>query len=142
VTAACSSPEAAPPPDGGGGAQDGPTTGCLTCGSDVAQDLPPAVAVRAEIDQVCSSNDNCLGSGVEGLSLSTGNEFTQLINVPSVEMPSLKRVLPGDPDHSYVYRKVACEGGIVQSCMPPGALPDPRLKRIFREWIEAGAPTD
>jgi hypothetical protein len=54
----------------------------------------------------------------------------------------MKRVLPGDPAQSYVFIKLSCDGGIPDgfSCMPPGA-PEPRLARLFHDWIEAGAPT-
>lgn len=114
---------------------------CLTCASDVAIDAPPLVRVRGEIDQVCSNADGCHGSGAAGMGLTPGNEFSAMINVASTEMPSLKRVLPGDPEHSYVYLKVACEGGIVDSCMPQSSGFDPRIKQMFHDWIEAGAPT-
>jgi hypothetical protein len=50
-------------------------------------------------------------------------------------------VAPGDPDHSYVYKKLACEGGIDGGCMPLSTGFDPKLALLFREWIEAGAPT-
>ena len=53
----------------------------------------------------------------------------------------MKRVLPGDPEHSYVYLKVACEGGITNACMPLSSGFDPRIKQMFHDWIEAGAPT-
>ncbi len=42
------------------------------------------------------------------MGLSPSDPFGAMINVASTEMPSLKRVLPGDPEHSYVYLKVAC----------------------------------
>ena len=114
---------------------------CLTCTSDVSIDAPPLVRVRGEIDQVCSNADGCHGSGAGNMGLTPGNEFAAMINVASSEMPSLKRVLPGDPEHSYVYMKVACEGGIDGQCMPLSSGFDPRIKQMFHDWIEAGAPT-
>jgi hypothetical protein len=114
---------------------------CLTCASDVSIDSPPLVRVRGEIDQVCSNADGCHGSGAGNMGLTPGNEFQAMINVASSEMPSLKRVLPGDPEHSYVYMKVACEGGIDGQCMPLSSGFDPRIKQMFHDWIEAGAPT-
>ncbi len=74
------------------------------------------------------------------MGLSPSDPFGAMINVASTEMPSLKRVLPGDPEHSYVYLKVACEGGIVNACMPLSSGFDPRVKQMFHDWIEAGAP--
>ncbi|HEX8796385.1 MAG TPA: hypothetical protein VF765_35785 [Polyangiaceae bacterium] len=114
---------------------------CLTCASDVSIDAPPLVRVKGEIDQVCSNADGCHGSGAGNMGLTPGNEFTAMINVASSEMPTLKRVVPGDPEHSYVYLKVACEGGIDGACMPLSSGFDPRIKQMFHDWIEAGAPT-
>jgi len=76
------------------------------------------------------------------MGLTPGNEFQAMINVTSSENPPMKRVLPGDPEHSYVYLKVACEGGIpFGACMPLSSGFDPRVKQMFYDWIEAGAPT-
>lgn len=114
---------------------------CLTCPSDVSIDAPPLVRVKDEIDQTCSSPDGCHGGGAGGMGLSPNDPFGAMINVASSEIPSLKRVLPGDPEHSYVYLKVACEGGIVDKCMPLSSGFDPRVEQMFHDWIEAGAPT-
>jgi len=108
---------------------------------DAADDRSPLAKVKGEIDQVCSQ-DGCHGGGVAGLGLHTNAEFDAMINVASVEMPSMLRVRPGDPEHSYVYLKVACEGGIVDSCMPLSSGFDRRVKQMFHDWIEAGAPTE
>jgi hypothetical protein len=141
AAAGCSSP-------GGGG--EGPADasidegggGCLTCASDVSIDAPLPVRVKEEIDQVCGSPDGCHGGGAP-MGLHAGAEFDAMIGVTSIEMPSLKRVLPGDPEHSYVYLKLACDAGpIIDSCMPlTVAGGDPRIARLFHDWIEAGAPT-
>jgi hypothetical protein len=76
------------------------------------------------------------------MALTPGHEFDSMIDVTSTENPPMKRVLPGDPAQSYVFIKLSCDGGIPDgfSCMPPGA-PEPRLARLFHDWIEAGAPT-
>jgi hypothetical protein len=116
--------------EGGGGL-------CLTCGGDASIDATALVRVRGEIDQACSSADGCHGSGAGSMGLAPGHEFATMINVPSIEIPTLERVLPGDPERSYVYLKVACEGGIVGECMSG----DPRVKQMFYDWIEAGAPS-
>jgi hypothetical protein len=113
---------------------------CLVCG-DATDDLPLAVAVQAEIDRVCSEADNCHGSGAGGMGLSPGREFGSMIDVVSYENPPMLRVLPGDPENSYVYLKVACEGGIVGDCMPNYATHSATLAKLFHDWIEAGAPT-
>lgn len=114
--------------------------GCLVCG-DTTEELPDWVRVKGKIDQVCSIADNCHGSGAGGMGLSPGHEFETMIGVTSFENPPMKRVVPGDPAQSYVYLKLACEGGIVGACMPYEATHYPELAQVFHDWIEAGAPT-
>jgi hypothetical protein len=141
ATASCSSPRATE--DAGGSDAAAPDAGVPCFCSDATYDVPSVVAVRGAIDQICSSTDGCHGTSNGGhLYLSVGNEFQPLIDVPSFEEPWLLRVDPGHPDRSYVYMKLACEGGIEGGCMPLGSGGDPRLARIFHDWIEAGAPTD
>jgi hypothetical protein len=113
---------------------------CLVCG-DATEELPDWVRVKGEVVRVCSNSDNCHGSGAGGMGLSPGHEFDTMIDVTSFENPPMKRVLPGDPAQSYVYLKLACDGGIYGACMPNGATFDPQLARLFHDWIEAGAPT-
>ena len=114
--------------------------GCIVCG-DATEDLPDWVRVKDDIARICSNSDDCHGSGAGGMGLSPGHEFETMINVTSTENPPMKRVLPGDPEHSYVYLKVACEGGIVGDCMPNQAVHDPQMAQVFHDWIEAGAQT-
>jgi hypothetical protein len=133
----CSSTQSPATSDGGDDASDA-GVGCLLC-SDATDDQPLALQVKGKIDQICSNTDGCHGQGQAGMTLGVGNEFAPMINVPSTEVPTLMRVLPGDPAQSYVYRKLACEGGIDGSCMP-GSIPDPHIAQLFHDWIEAGAP--
>src|SRR5690349_23657247 len=39
-----------------------------------------------------------------------GRAYASTVGVPSVEMPSLQRVAPGDPAASYLYRKIVGSG--------------------------------
>jgi len=77
-----------------------------------------------------------------GMNLSQGQAYAAIVNVPSVEVASLLRVKPGDPDQSYLVRKI--EGtATVGARMPLGgpALPADRIQAI-RQWISAGALND
>ncbi len=146
LLAACSSPGTSVTTDGGaadstasGGGDDGGAA-CLFC-SDASDDQSLALQVKGRIDQICASTDGCHGSGAGGMGLSLGNELAPMINVVSTEEPPMLRVAPGDPAHSYVYLKLACEGGIDGGCMPAGSPPEPALAKLFHDWIEAGAPT-
>jgi len=62
------------------------------------------------------------------------------VNVPSIEQPSLKRVAPGDPDHSYLVQKIEGAAGISGARMPFGG---PFLAQsdidLVRTWIAQGA---
>jgi hypothetical protein len=112
------------------------------CNLDATFDGPLLLEVKDRIDRICASADGCHGSGSGMMTLGLGHEFQTMIGVVSFENPPMLRVAPGDPSNSYVYKKLACEGGIVGSCMPLGFALEPDLVRIFHDWIEAGAPTE
>lgn len=115
--------------------------GCLFC-SDATDDESLALQVKAELDRTCAGVESCHESGAGDMLLSSGHDFSALIDVTSSENPPMKRVLPGNPAQSYVLIKLACEGGIPDGgCMPLGLPTDPRLVRLFHDWIEGGAPT-
>jgi hypothetical protein len=126
-----------------GGKDASEASNCFTCSdATIPDDAPLGVQVKGKIDQICANADGCHGMGTGGMGLTPGNEFTQMINVTSAENPPMKRVLPFDPAQSYVYVKLACDGGIPEGgCMPLSTGFDPKLAQLFHDWIEAGAPT-
>jgi hypothetical protein len=75
-----------------------------------------------------------------GLRLDEGFSYSMLVNTPSVEVPALQRVEPGDPDQSYLIQKL--EGhAAVGAQMPLGQSPLPQATiDVIREWIANGAP--
>lgn len=78
---------------------------------------------------------------VAGLSLERDVAYDSLVNVAARTKPRATRVVPGDPDSSYLLDKVEGRPGIVGSRMP---LNGPYLSSgqilILRRWIEVGAP--
>jgi hypothetical protein len=74
--------------------------------------------------------------------LQAGVAYAQVVNQPSVELPSLVRVAPGDPANSYHYRKIV-GAGITGDRMPQGGpfLTDAQIT-LVRNWIRRGAPND
>lgn len=74
-----------------------------------------------------------------GLNLSAGQTFSNTVNVNSVEVGSLLRIAPNDPDNSYLVQKV--EGSAaVGARMPLGGAPlDSALIQTIRQWISEGA---
>ena len=74
-----------------------------------------------------------------GFRLDPGSSFSMLVNTASVEVPSLMRVLPGNPDQSYLIQKL--EGhAAVGAQMPLGQPPLPQATiNVIRQWITDGA---
>jgi hypothetical protein len=60
--------------------------------------------------------------------------------VPSIQQPAVLRVAPGDPDASYLVRKLEGTVGITGEPMPPIGSLDPTLIAVIRQWITNGAP--
>jgi len=78
----------------------------------------------------------------QGMVLKAPGAYTNVVGVPSTEMPSLPRIAPGDPTNSYLYRKIV-GAGITGDRMPQGGpyLSDAQIK-LVRDWILRGAPND
>ncbi|WP_161966145.1 hypothetical protein [Steroidobacter cummioxidans] len=74
-----------------------------------------------------------------GLRLDEGSSYALLVNASSVEVPSLHRVEPGNPDSSYLIQKlegIAAVGGRMPLNQPP--LPQETIA-VIRQWITDGA---
>jgi len=79
-------------------------------------------------------------SAPEGLQLDAAHSYNLLVGVPSAEQSSLLRVKPGDPDNSYMVRKIEGAAGIVGGQMPLGETPLPQASiAVIRQWITDGA---
>jgi mono/diheme cytochrome c family protein len=77
-----------------------------------------------------------------GLNLNPEGAYEQLVNAASVGKPGAIRVIPGNPDASYLIQKLEGAAGIVGRRMPttgPPFLTDGQIK-IVRRWIAIGAP--
>jgi hypothetical protein len=74
-----------------------------------------------------------------GLRLDAANAYAAIVNVPSVQVSSLRRVTPGDAVNSYLLQKI--EGrAAVGSRMPLGGGPLPQASiDLVRNWILSGA---
>jgi len=139
-------------------ALDGEFTGTLpsgdgTAGGDFEVEFtittpPPAGTTLDEIQMAvfsptCSSS-TC-NSGPVGTILPNGmnltsadNSFANLVDVDSLQNPTIKRVAPGDPDNSYLIQKL--EGTAPGAQMPFGGTPlDPAIISNIRTWISNGA---
>jgi hypothetical protein len=79
-------------------------------------------------------------SAPEGLQLDEAHSYALLVGVASAEQPSVKRVEAGDPDSSYIIRKLQGTPGISGQQMPFGGpyLPQSTID-VIRQWITNGA---
>jgi hypothetical protein len=75
-----------------------------------------------------------------GQVLSAGFAYSNIVNVPSQEAPSLKRVAPGDLANSYLFKKISGTQ-TVGEIMPPPSTNDvlDTEKTIIMNWISEGA---
>ncbi len=108
-------------------------------------------------DEVTLSRDvqpiftgNCTFSGchggsspAQGMNLGAGQAFSSVVNVPAIELPSMNRVTPNQPDDSYLVHKVQgthLAAGGSGSRMPLGRSPLSQSDiDLIRAWIQAGA---
>jgi hypothetical protein len=77
-----------------------------------------------------------------GLNLNHDVAFDQLVNVAVRGKPGAIRLIPGDPDNSYLVQKLEGSPLIVGRRMPnngPPYLTDGQIL-ILRRWIQIGAP--
>jgi hypothetical protein len=120
---------------------DAPNCGALGCPSDLAD---ASIGKKADaVLQSCAGGpeSNCHGVGAGGLHL-PDIKPTNILNVPSSELPQYLRVATGDPEHSYLYMKVTGDSRIVMARMPKDLSPLMAADiETLRSWIEAGAPS-
>ena len=108
----------------------GSSGGVLTANFDSIQQN-----VFTPVCSVCHAGSNA----PQGLHLDAANSYSQLVGIPSSEVPALLRVKPGDPANSYVVQKI--EGhAAVGGQMPLGGAPLPAATiAVIRQWISDGA---
>jgi hypothetical protein len=90
----------------------------------------------------CHTNVGRNPSG--GLNLAHGVAYDSIVNVASPRKAGAIRVIPGDPENSYLVQKLEGRAGIVGARMPqsgPPYLTDGQIL-ILRRWIALGAPRD
>lgn len=140
------------------GVADGTTVGLrLTSGDGQTKDRgngftvtsggggDPGVNFAAQIQPIFDASCASAGchnqsSAQAGLVLAAGASFGNLVNVPSSQQPGLRRVQPGDPDASYLVRKLEGGPAITGGRMPLNRTPLSGDEIILiRQWIAEGA---
>jgi hypothetical protein len=91
----------------------------------------------------CSNCHNAATFPFSGLNLTPGAAYGTLVNVASRGRAGMVRVVPGNPENSYLIHKLEGRPGIAGARMPLNGpyLTDGQI-RIIRRWIELGANTD
>ena len=91
----------------------------------------------------CTNCHNAIGSRFNGLDLTAAVSYNNLVNVPSRFKAGAVRVIPGDPENSYLIHKLEGRSTIAGVRMP---LNGPYLEAgqilVIRRWIEIGAPNN
>ncbi len=87
----------------------------------------------------CHSDQGRNASG--GLVLLDGRAYDALVTRPSTGKPGATRVVPGDPDNSYLVKKLEGALDIAGVRMPRGTGPflTPGQMLVIRRWIQQGA---
>jgi hypothetical protein len=78
------------------------------------------------------------------MDLGSPNAHGQLVNVASNAKAGAIRVIPGDPENSYLIHKLEGRPGIVGLQMPRAGGPPltPGQILVIKRWIELGAPNN
>jgi hypothetical protein len=128
------------------GAPNGALRGQLSLDGEAPAPPPPGVTLtqlQATIfSPICSGCHTGGGNSLpSSMNLSNASaSFAALVGVASTQQPSLQRVNAGNPDDSYVVRKIEGAPGITGGRMPLGGAPlDATLIANVRAWITAGA---
>lgn len=104
---------------------------------------PTLTMIQSQIfDTGCASCHTDVGrTPAGGTNLKAGSSFAALVNVASTGLAGATRVIPGNPNGSYLVQKLEGAAGIVGLRMPrsgPPFLSEAQV-RMIRDWIAAGA---
>ena len=118
----------------------GPTPGLTPTFASIQHDIFEATdgSGRTPCTQ-CHTNIGRNPSG--GMNLLHDLAYDQIVNV-AARKPGAVRIIPGDPDNSYLIQKIEGRIGITGNRMPnngPPYLTDGQIL-ILRRWVAIGAP--
>lgn len=109
-------------------------------GDTAATFAPTLSTVQSEVFNKSCAFSTCHGDGggSGNLSLVDGVSLANLVGVAADGDPTQTRVVPGDPDASYLMMKLEDAPGIAGDVMPTEPLEAERIA-LVREWIAEGA---
>ena len=92
---------------------------------------------------ICSGCHSGAGGVLPGvMNLTAGNSFTSLVNVASIQVATIDRIEPGDPDNSYLIQKLEGTAAVGTRMPQGGPFLDPATIDMIRQWITDGAAND
>ena len=118
----------------------GPTPQLEPTFSSIQRDIFNTQDLAGRLNCVgCHSDQGRNASG--GLVLLDGRAYDALVGRPSTGKPGTTRVIPGDPDNSYLVRKLEGASDIAGVRMPRGNGPflTSGQMLVIRRWIQQGA---
>jgi hypothetical protein len=127
----------------GAGSGEGLDQNGQPLGPPRAELQPTLASIQDNVFTVTCAVPGCHGGAgaQQGLRLDPGFSAGNLISVPSPRDPNLIRVVPGDPDASFIIQKLQGTDGLLGDRMPDGG---PYLTtatiNVIRQWIQDGAP--
>lgn len=101
---------------------------------------PTLQSIQVHVFDAICINCHIGANAPQGLQLDADHSYALLVGVPSNEVSGLQRVQAGNPDNSYLIRKLEGAAGIVGGRMPLGGpyLPQSTVD-VIRQWIADGA---
>lgn len=131
------------------------TVGCDEALSDLTGPTPDLEPTFSSIQQqifsngdssgrpACTNCHNAIGSRFNGLDLSPTVSYNNLVNVASRFKAGAVRVIPSNPESSYLIHKLEGRSTIAGVRMPlNGPYLQPGQILVIRRWIEIGAPNN
>ncbi len=105
-----------------------------------------AAGFKKDVEPIFSSvcaRPSCHGEAKSGdMQLSPGMAYANTVNVKSSEVPELMRILPGDPDKSYLVMKIEGRQTVGMRMPLTGDPLSEKQIQAIRGWIQAGAKND
>src|SRR4051794_29826670 len=102
--------------------------------------------IQAEIFTPTCAKAGCHNASAAsgGMVLQAGRAYGEIVGRPSTESSTLHRIEPGDPERSYLIKKLRGDPDITGSQMPqdrPGSLTREQMDGLIG-WVRAGAPNN
>ena len=111
----------------------------VNTGSNVTTNTFSQAQIQVFTPSCASVNCHKGSSSQYGLDLSSGLAYSNLVNVPSGQAPTLNLVTRGNPNQSYLVQKIEGTAEIGDQMPLNGPALNTDLQQLLRNWIAEGA---